>query len=65
MLKGLIQGGQKACKRNNIRYEEEQITVARTKEHEEEEEDTGIRSAGTENKVTKIIRPYNYVPTCT
>ena len=38
---------QKGCK-NNIRAEEEQITAARTKQHEDEEEDTGIRPAGRE-----------------
>ena len=38
---------QKGCKKN-IRVEEEQITAARTKQHEDEEEDTGIRPAGRE-----------------
>ena len=31
---------------HNIRAEEEQITAARTKQHEDKEEDTGIRPAG-------------------
>ena len=35
-----------------IRAEEEQITTARTK-HEDEEEDAGLRPAGRENKGTK------------
>ena len=39
---------QKDCKKNIIRAEEEQITAARTKQHEDEEEDTGIRPAGRE-----------------
>ena len=43
----------KSCKNNSIHAEEEQITVARTKHHGEEEEDTGIRPAGRENKGTK------------
>ena len=37
---------QKGCKKN-IRVEEEQITAARTKQHEDEEEDTGIRPKKT------------------
>ena len=47
---------QKGCNKNTIRAEEEQITAARAtraKQHENEEEDTGIRSAGRENKGTK------------
>ena len=43
-----MQGDQKGCK-NNIRAEEEQTTAARTKQHEDEAEDTGIRPAGREN----------------
>ena len=39
--------------KNNIRAKEEQTTAARTKQHEDQEEDTGIRSAGRENKGTK------------
>ena len=31
---------------HNIRAEEEKITAARTKQHEDKEEDTGIRPAG-------------------
>ena len=38
----MMQEDQKGCKKNNIRAEEEQITVARAKQHEDEEEDTGI-----------------------
>ena len=44
---------QKDCKKNIIRAEEEQITAARTKQHEDEEEDTGKRPAGRGNKGTK------------
>ena len=36
-----------------MRAEEEQMTVARTKKHEEEEAYTGIREAGRENTGTK------------
>ena len=43
-----MQGDQKGCKKNNIRAEEEQITAARTKQHEGDEEDTGIRPEGRE-----------------
>ena len=39
---------QRGCKKNNIRAEEEQISAARTKQHEDEEEDTGVRPAGRE-----------------
>ena len=39
---------QKGCKKNNIRAGEEQTTAARTKQHEGEEEGTGIRPAGRE-----------------
>ena len=43
----MMQDDQKGCK-NNIRAEKEQITAARTKQHEDKEEDTGIRPAGRE-----------------
>ena len=43
----MIQEDQKRCK-NNRRAEEEQITAAQTKQHEDKEEDTGIRPAGRE-----------------
>ena len=43
-----MEEGQKGCKKNTIRVEGEQITAARTKQHEDEEEDTGIRPAGRE-----------------
>ena len=46
-----MQEDQKGCK--NIRAEEEQITAARTKQHEDEEEDAGIRQVGKEIKGTK------------
>ena len=39
-----MQEDQKGCKKN-IRAEQERITAARTKQHEDEEEDTGIRPA--------------------
>ena len=39
-MKNVMQD-QKDCKKNNIRFEEEQITAARTKQHEDEEDDTG------------------------
>ena len=48
-----MQEDQKGCKKNNIRAEEEQIIAARTKQHEDEEEDTGKRPAGRGNKGTK------------
>ena len=47
VLKDAMQQDQKGCTKNNIRAEGEQTTAARTK-HEGEEEDTGIRPAGTE-----------------
>ena len=34
---------QQGCKKKNIRAEEGQMTAARVKQHEDEEEDTGIR----------------------
>ena len=37
----------------DVRAEEEHITAARTKQHEDKEEDTGTRPAGRENKGTK------------
>ena len=44
------QEDRKGCEENIILYvraEEEQITAARTKQHEDEEEDTGIRPKKT------------------
>ena len=41
---------QKGCKKNNIRAEEEQITAARAKQHEGEEEDAGMRPKKTKDK---------------
>ena len=46
VLNHVMQEDQKGCKKNNIRAEEEQITAARTKQHADEEEDTGITPAG-------------------
>ena len=40
-LKTVMQD-QKVCKKSNVRAEEKQITAARAKQHEDEEEDTGI-----------------------
>ena len=47
VLKNVIQEDQKRCK-NNRCAEEEQITAAQTKQHEDKEEDTGIRPARRE-----------------
>ena len=44
---------QKGCKNNTIRAEEEQTTAAPTKQHEDEEENTGIRPAGREKQGNK------------
>ena len=41
---------QKGCKKDNIRADEEQITAARTKQHEEEEKHTDIRPQMTKDK---------------
>ena len=46
----MVQEDQKGCKKQNIRAEEEQKTAARTKQHEDEKEDTGIRPAWREIK---------------
>ena len=46
VLKNVMQEDQKGCKKN-IRAEQERITAARTKQHEDEE-DIGIRPAGRE-----------------
>ena len=48
VLKNVKQEDRKGCEENIILYvraEEGQITTARTKQHEDEEEDTGIRPA--------------------
>ena len=37
-----MQEDQKGYKKNNIRADEEQITAARAKQHEDEEENTGM-----------------------
>ena len=50
-----MQEDQKGRKKDNIRAEEEQITVARAKQHEDEEEDTGIRPKKTKDKKAVYI----------
>ena len=50
VLKNVMQEDQKGCKKNNIRAEEEHITAARAKQHEDEEEYTVIRPKKTKNK---------------
>ena len=45
---------QKGCKKDNIRADEEQITAARTKQHEEEEKHTDIRPQMTKDKYIYI-----------
>ena len=47
-LKNVMLEDQKGCKKNNIRAEEEQTTAARTRQYEDEKEDTGIRPSGRE-----------------
>ena len=48
-----MQKSQNGCKRNNLGAGEgKQLTIARTKQ-QETEEDTGLRPAGRENKETK------------
>ena len=44
-----MQENQKGCKKNNIRAEEEPITTARAKQHQDEDEDTDIRPEKTKN----------------
>ena len=44
----MMQEDQKGCKKNNTRTEEEQTNAARTKQHEDVEEYTGIRPKKTE-----------------
>ena len=47
-----MQEGQNGCKKNNTRADEErQITVARTNQQEGEEEDSGMKPVGRENKI--------------
>ena len=50
VLKNVMRGYQKGCKKNNIRAEEEQITASPTNQDEDEEEDTGVRPAGRERE---------------
>ena len=52
VLKNVMQD-QKGCENNNIRAKEQQITAARAKQHEDEEEDTGIRPKKTKTKNKK------------
>ena len=52
---------QKGCKKNNIRAEEEQITAARAEQHNDEEEDTGIRPKKTRKKNEKPTGVLNNV----
>ena len=52
VLKNVVKEDNKACQ-NNVRAEEEQITVARTKQDEEEDSFTGIKPAGRENNGTR------------
>ena len=52
-LKNVMQEGQNGCKYNSIRAIEEQITVARTKQQEEEKENSGVRPVGRESKGIK------------
>ena len=51
----MTQEHQKSSKKNNIRAEEEQTTAARTKQHEDEDGDTGTRPAGREKQGNKDI----------
>ena len=54
-----MQEDRKGCKKDNIRAEEEQATAARAKQHEDEEEDTGIRPKTHKKCVnTKYYRYY-------
>ena len=46
----MMQEDQKGCKKNNIRAEEEQITAARAKQHEDEKEDTCVRPVTMETR---------------
>ena len=53
VLNNVMQEDYKGCKKNNTRAKQERTTAARAKQHEDEEEDTGKRPAGRENKGTK------------
>ena len=46
----MMQEDQKGCKKNRIRAEDEHITAARTKQHEDEEDDSGIGPKTTRDK---------------
>ena len=49
VLKNVMQEDQRGCKKN-MRAEEGQMTAARTKQHEDEEEDTGKRPNRTKDE---------------
>ena len=50
---------QEGCKKDNIRAKEDKIIAGRTKQHEDEEEDTGIRPKTHKKCVnTKYYRYY-------
>ena len=55
VLKNAMQD-QKDFKKNNVRAVEEQITAARTKQHEDEKEDTGTRPKKTKKKPTGVLK---------
>ena len=46
VLKNVRREDQRGCRKNNIRAQEEQRAAARMKQHEDEEEVTGIRPGG-------------------
>ena len=52
VLKNVMED-QKGCKKNTIRAEEGQITAAQKKQHEEEEENIGVRPAWREAREQK------------
>ena len=53
VLENAMQEDQKGCKKNNTRAEEEQTNAARTKQHEDVEEYTGIRPKKTKKNPDK------------
>ena len=56
VLENAMQEDQKGCKKNNTRAEEEQTNAARTKQHEDVEEYTGIRPKKTKKKPTGVLK---------
>ena len=52
----MMKEDQKVCKKNNRRAEGEQITAARAKQHEDEEEDTGTIRPKRKQTKKSIIR---------